>query len=124
MYATLESQGLTGVGFIQIQGGSRDGLALLQNGDSRPPVIPSRASQLEKVFQSAPEIADQLVVLTARLQGFLSDENRDAVQAILGNLATVRSEEHTSELQSLMRISYAVFCLKQKTNKNTKMRTH
>src|SRR3546814_4577707 len=31
-----------------------------------------------------------------------------------------RSEEHTSELQSLMRISYAVFCLKQKTNKNTK----
>src|SRR3546814_3850067 len=32
-----------------------------------------------------------------------------------GNI--VRSEEHTSELQSLMRISYAVFCLKKKTNK-------
>src|SRR3546814_8976765 len=30
-----------------------------------------------------------------------------------------RSEEHTSELQSLMRISYAVFCLKKKNNKNT-----
>src|SRR3546814_6270876 len=30
-----------------------------------------------------------------------------------------RSEEHTSELQSLMRISYAVFCLKQKNNKRT-----
>src|SRR3546814_7121908 len=30
-----------------------------------------------------------------------------------------RSEEHTSELQSLMRISYAVFCLKKKTNKQT-----
>src|SRR3546814_4055206 len=29
---------------------------------------------------------------------------------------TRRSEEHTSELQSLMRISYAVFCLKKKTN--------
>src|SRR3546814_6004449 len=29
--------------------------------------------------------------------------------------ARVRSEEHTSELQSLMRISYAVFCLKKKT---------
>src|SRR3546814_1765163 len=29
-----------------------------------------------------------------------------------------RSEEHTSELQSLMRISYAVFCLKKKTTKN------
>src|SRR3546814_7482566 len=31
-----------------------------------------------------------------------------------------RSEEHTSELQSLMRISYAVFCLKQKTNSHNK----
>src|SRR3546814_5003927 len=30
----------------------------------------------------------------------------------------LRSEEHTSELQSLMRISYAVFCLKQKTDTN------
>src|SRR3546814_5007325 len=30
----------------------------------------------------------------------------------------LRSEEHTSELQSLMRISYAVFCLKKKTNHN------
>src|SRR3546814_6340048 len=29
-----------------------------------------------------------------------------------------RSEEHTSELQSLMRISYAVFCLKKKNKKN------
>src|SRR3546814_10756355 len=33
---------------------------------------------------------------------------------------SLRSEEHTSELQSLMRISYAVFCLKKKnTNQNT-----
>src|SRR3546814_1137193 len=31
-----------------------------------------------------------------------------------------RSEEHTSELQSLMRISYAVFCLKKKINKYDK----
>src|SRR3546814_949826 len=33
-----------------------------------------------------------------------------------GKLGALRSEEHTSELQSLMRISYAVFCLKKKTN--------
>src|SRR3546814_2615372 len=32
-----------------------------------------------------------------------------------------RSEEHTSELQSLMRISYAVFCLKKKTQENTRL---
>src|SRR3546814_5427283 len=34
----------------------------------------------------------------------------------LGLLSEHRSEEHTSELQSLMRISYAVFCLKKKTH--------
>src|SRR3546814_7373009 len=32
------------------------------------------------------------------------------------NMRGIRSEEHTSELQSLMRISYAVFCLKKKQN--------
>src|SRR3546814_5767463 len=38
--------------------------------------------------------------------------------ALLGLLlAIIRSEEHTSELQSLMRISYAVFCLKKKKHK-------
>src|SRR3546814_10810870 len=44
----------------------------------------------------------------ARIVGMRGDQN-------------VRSEEHTSELQSLMRISYAVFCLKKKnTTQNTK----
>src|SRR3546814_9983856 len=37
--------------------------------------------------------------------------------------AAPRSEEHTSELQSLMRISYAVFCLKKKTTKHNKNAT-
>src|SRR3546814_9791588 len=40
----------------------------------------------------------------------------DIAKAALAK-AGVRSEEHTSELQSLMRISYAVFCLKKKKNK-------
>src|SRR3546814_6521873 len=35
-----------------------------------------------------------------------------------------RSEEHTSELQSLMRNSYAVFCLKKKTQQNKKKKTN
>src|SRR3546814_3831175 len=36
----------------------------------------------------------------------------------------LRSEEHTSELQSLMRISYAVFCLKKKNNSKQKQNIH
>src|SRR3546814_7453784 len=39
-------------------------------------------------------------------------------------VAPARSEEHTSGLQSLMRISYAVFCLKKKTITNTQVYTH
>src|SRR3546814_4602728 len=41
-------------------------------------------------------------------------EQRVVDQFKSGALEQVRSEEHTSELQSLMRISYAVFCLKKK----------
>src|SRR3546814_7567477 len=39
--------------------------------------------------------------------------------SLLSGTGLSRSEEHTSELQSLMRISYAVFCLKKKKNKIT-----
>src|SRR3546814_3925508 len=47
---------------------------------------------------------------------------------VVGKLALehqrYRSEEHTSELQSLMRISYAVFCLKKKNNKTKSNHNH
>src|SRR3546814_9898181 len=43
----------------------------------------------------------------------LDDATRESVE----DLRKIRSDEHTSELQSLMRISYAVFCLKKKTVK-------
>src|SRR3546814_6523694 len=48
----------------------------------------------------------------------ISDRPRPAYQP-LRSCRPCRSEEHTSELQSLMRISYAVFCLKKKTDNNS-----
>src|SRR3546814_4605529 len=44
--------------------------------------------------------------------------------AVLGQQVEPRSEEHTSELQSLMRISYAVFCLKKKKSYKQKTQTN
>src|SRR3546814_6108743 len=43
----------------------------------------------------------------------------DQLKVIVEGFPDARSEEHTSELQSLMRISYAVFCLKKKKHMNT-----
>src|SRR3546814_1290101 len=43
---------------------------------------------------------------------------RSNVSSVTNMAKMKRSEEHTSELQSLMRISYAVFCLKKKKQKN------
>src|SRR3546814_4900013 len=52
----------------------------------------------------------------------IAEKYKDTVRrTTAGQLVwTGRSEEHTSELQSLMRISYAVFCLKKKNNENIK----
>src|SRR3546814_5189733 len=56
-----------------------------------------------------------------QLLGFITDKRRDSglVPDIIGSKGVAkRSEEHTSELQSLMRISYDVFCLKKKRKKD------
>src|SRR3546814_5025660 len=52
----------------------------------------------------------------------VSDYRMLKVDTLDNRTISDRSEEHTSELQSLMRISYAVFCLKKKNN-NTKIKT-
>src|SRR3546814_5110184 len=49
---------------------------------------------------------------------------RRLFQLVLARVGVVRSEEHTSELQSLMRISYAVFCLKKKKTSDRPFTSH
>src|SRR3546814_1638298 len=49
-----------------------------------------------------------------------SDLGGGRIAAVIGGYDERRSEEHTSELQSLMRISYAVFCLKKKKKQRKK----
>src|SRR3546814_4248457 len=59
----------------------------------------------------AAQLADQHLGIGARAEKLFAE---------LRLVEADRSEEHTSELQSLMRISYAVFCLKKKKNNNKK----
>src|SRR3546814_3766963 len=58
--------------------------------------------------------AGQILVASAAIEDSVPDV---AAANALGLPRMTRSEEHTSELQSLMRISYAVFCLKKKKQK-------
>src|SRR3546814_2143870 len=60
------------------------------------------------------KLNDKVATLQIRPRGWHLDEKH-----VLVDGARVRSEEHTSELQSLMRISYAVFCLKKKRINST-----
>src|SRR3546814_7257061 len=81
------------------------------------PAIPSPASHIACAIHAAPSR------LPARDSADRPRSSR-AVRvpsswAFLDSLLK-RSEEHTSELQSLMRISYAVFCLKKKTTKHNR----
>src|SRR3546814_4883294 len=59
-------------------------------------------------------LADQVVEGAVEIAAPVQQRIRRAIDLVDDGLVR-RSEEHTSELQSLMRISYAVFCLKKKT---------
>src|SRR3546814_6874744 len=63
---------------------------------------------------------DEALIVRRRRGGALRDEMRASPKPLRPVDRPDRSEEHTSELQSLMRISYAVFCLKKKKKKKQK----
>src|SRR3546814_5387309 len=64
--------------------------------------------------------AKKYVISKPHIRGKITPDKFDELKRKLRQ--STRSEEHTSELQSLMRISYAVFCLKKKiSNKHTKI---
>src|SRR3546814_9953445 len=73
---------------------------------------------LQRVAKAKQNGSDELLALIPDFQGRgnrqprLSEAQEDAIEQVIRD--EYRSEEHTSELQSLMRISYAVFCLKKK----------
>src|SRR3546814_994810 len=71
----------------------------------------------EHLIDAQPSFQDGQPVVRFRFDTQGARRFGRATQENVGKpLAIVRSEEHTSELQSIMRISYAVFCLKKKNN--------
>src|SRR3546814_9142882 len=81
---------------------------------------PCTASRMRSGF-SPPGIMPTLVAIKTRSRAPLSFSH---APIMLSDSPPLRSEEHTSELQSLMRISYAVFCLKKKKQQHSTTQTN
>jgi phospholipid/cholesterol/gamma-HCH transport system substrate-binding protein len=86
--ATLELQGLTGIAYVQLRGGTQASARLDPDAEPRAR-IPSRRSALERVFESTPELLAETMAVVERLSLLLTDENLDAVAGTLRNVERV-----------------------------------
>lgn len=85
-YAQLEAQGITGLAFVAIAGGSAESVRLRLRQGQKMPVIASRASALQELFSGAPELLSRVLVIVNEAQGILSPGNIKAVAGILSNV--------------------------------------
>ncbi len=88
--ATLELQGITGIAYVQLLGGTQDSAPLIIDDDASGdlPVIAARRSALERVFESTPDLLAQAVEVADRLSTFLSEDNLETISATLSNVET------------------------------------
>src|SRR3546814_7591510 len=92
-----------------------------QGGGTRADLVGERGqAELDAFVRIAIALTVQRLVLAELLEQDHRKQARaeHAARGRVERRGRLRSEEHTSELQSLMRISYAVFCLKQKKKTN------
>lgn len=87
--AVLETQGLTGLAFIQIKGGTNEAPLLTKQQGQRYPVIPAKSSLLEEVAGSVPEILGATNHIIEQLQDVLSEENRQAFHQTVQNIEQI-----------------------------------
>lgn len=97
--AMVEMQGVTGTAVVQIVGGSRDAPRLTAVAEDVP-VIPSVPSRLETVFETAPELLQQLVGISAQLAELLGPQNQKAIGGILANVETLTGSLAAAAAQS------------------------
>lgn len=84
--AQLQLQGITGLSFVQLSGGTREAPMLEPPPGKRRARIAYKPSPLEKIVEDVPEAIGQLVAVAGRANQLLSDENLSALTGIIGNL--------------------------------------
>ena len=102
--ASLESQGLTGVTYVEIEGGTATSPLLTAEPGQQYPMIPSKPSTLQLLARSGPEMIQSLKTAGDRFGDLLNDENRGAVAETLENLRTATSmiDSHAKELDAVL----------------------
>jgi phospholipid/cholesterol/gamma-HCH transport system substrate-binding protein len=84
--ASLEFQGLTGVAYVQLSAGTNKAAMLKAAPDQPRPVINSRPSQLQELFDYAPELAARVTAFVDRMNALLSPANRENFGETLANV--------------------------------------
>lgn len=87
--ASLEVQGITGVAYVLLSGGTNAAPPLEETTEEPYPVIPSKPSKLEEIFEGAPDLVNKLSTLVERVTLLFNDENREAVGQTLDNIRQV-----------------------------------
>ncbi len=85
--AGLQPQGITGLSFIQLSGGTQGANPLLPRPGKRRAVIPSVPSPIDKIMDNAPLVVARVADLADRLTAVLSDENVRGIERLVGNSA-------------------------------------
>lgn len=102
--ATLGLQGITGVAYVQLSGGSKDAPALSPGGKAGIPVIESKPSGIEQVLQKTPELLERAVAISERLTLLLDDRNLKAVSDTLENIRSLSAAvaDRSSEINQTL----------------------
>jgi phospholipid/cholesterol/gamma-HCH transport system substrate-binding protein len=87
--AVLEMQGITGIAYVELVGGTNEGPPLKADEKGETPRIPSRPSALEQVFESTPELLARGVEVVEKLSRLIDDDGIEAVGRTLENVAAL-----------------------------------
>jgi phospholipid/cholesterol/gamma-HCH transport system substrate-binding protein len=103
-FASMEFQGITGVAYVQISGGTQKAETLKKKPGEKRPTIPAKSSQLQELFESAPELITRVTSLVDRFNLMLNARNRENVGKILDNVQVITTAvaERSEDINALL----------------------